>query len=415
MPWETLDALIEGKSPVDLNLMPVKTEEEAFDLVYRYGYDTRLAEDLEETLALIAEAIAFVEHRLLKPPPNATDWASLDEPETSNALQEVPAAIKQVQSPEELILMAANSKKPDRLWACAVLKVLHTLVHLHNNPSLHFYQQASDCIISHFHKLLMPMPDGTFNLIDRNGRELNLFGFETKSNKPRESILIKLLCKKEALTEDVRDLVGVRIITHEPVDTVLAVDILRSQKVILFSNIIPSRSKNNLLDFEQLRTQYERAQVAIENGKLSAKNTLELLRSIPLKFGPHQDFSKENPSTLPDYKSIHITCRHFLRFKSDSPFLIYKPNTEELPFLPVEKAIEDGFDLLDEKAPTEVTESLQTQGDIRLAFPYEIQLMDKHSYLENQSGKSAHSLYKQNQIATARRRVLGPLFKYYAR
>jgi uncharacterized protein (TIGR04562 family) len=64
--------------------------------------------------------------------------------------------------------------------------------------------------------------------------------------------------------------------------------------------------------------------------------------------------------------------------------------------------------------PQEIETEVQAKGDIRLAFPYEIQVLDAQSYLENKSGKSAHTLYKQKQLATARKRVLGALVHFYS-
>ena len=40
-------------------------------------------------------------------------------------------------------------------------------------------------------------------------------------------------------------------------------------------------------------------------------------------------------------------------------------------------------------------------------FNYEIQLLDRLSYQAATSGPASHGAYKQRQLATARRRVLG--------
>ena len=47
--------------------------------------------------------------------------------------------------------------------------------------------------------------------------------------------------------------------------------------------------------------------------------------------------------------------------------------------------------------------------EIRFFYPFEVQLMDRQSYDENERGRSAHSEYKKSQIQTAMRRVMGNL------
>jgi len=70
----------------------------------------------------------------------------------------------------------------------------------------------------------------------------------------------------------------------------------------------------------------------------------------------------------PQYRSLHITCRQLLRLKSG-----------------------DG------------------STETRFAFPYEVQILDKVSYLNSKVGQGAHASYKQRQLFAARRRVLGSL------
>ncbi len=377
LPWETLDAIIEGKSPIDLNSLHVRNHEEASALVLSYGYDLRLADDLAEMQALLRETVEFIENRFLT---DQVNWQEYDEPVLS--ISKIPEPVRSMTDICELILTAATGKKPEKLWACAILKVLHTLLHLHNNPTLRYFQEASDSIILKFHHLLLPHPDGTFSLLGKHGRHIDLYGFETKYKKPRESILIKLLCKKENVAEEVWDLVGVRLITHIPADALLTIELLREQKVLLFSNIIPTRSRNTLVDFEAFRTDYERMLKEMQNGKRHFEDINALFKAIPIKPPTTNDFSS-NPSSLPDYRSIHITCRHFLNVQ------------------PPEEP--DELDLLDDPVG-----ELDAHGT-RIAFPFEIQILDKANYLENKAGKTAHNVYKLKQVIAARRRVLGRL------
>ena len=49
--------------------------------------------------------------------------------------------------------------------------------------------------------------------------------------------------------------------------------------------------------------------------------------------------------------------------------------------------------------------------EIKFFFPFEIQIMDKQTFLINQKGLGSHADYKQNQLEAARERVLGNLLK----
>ena len=374
IPWDAMDAILQGKSPIDLKGLPVRSREEAAELVASYGYDLNNPEDKAEIEMLYAEAIEFVENKLLSPD---MDWPSMGEPEAPSDI--VPNHIIASRDVTDLILTASQADGPDKYWACAILKVLHTLVFVHNGFIYRYFEEASESILSKFNTILIPQADDTFLLKGSEGRYLKLFGFEAKYQKPRESILVKLLCKKENVAEDVWDLIGVRIITFHPAETIQAINMLREQKVIVLSNAMSSRTRNTLIDYDAVKTDYEQTYNEYMDG-LQDENAIRKFFEQWSKHTGNTETAteankgfEENPSSSPDYKAIHITCRHLLKLKA--------------------------------------AEDQQDPGKqyYRFAFPYEIQLMDKAGYLESKSGKSAHTLYKQKQLAAARRRVLGLL------
>ncbi|HEY9745605.1 MAG TPA: TIGR04552 family protein [Oculatellaceae cyanobacterium] len=362
LPWETLSAMIQGKSSIDLTAMPVYSRDEAYALVYNYGFDLNLPEDAAEVEGLFIEAMNFIEHRFLTP---AIDWEGLGEP--PSPAEKIPLAVTESRNVLDLIMLASQRDNPLRPWACALLKVMHTLVYIRNSPLYKYHAQASETILSRFREILYPEEDGTVTLQGLQGRFLKLYAFEAKHHKPRESILIKLLCKKENVAENVWDLVGVRMVTFHPAEAILAVDILREQKIILFPNIIPSRSRNTLIDFEHFRELYEKQLKAFRLGEVTLEEMQEIFKTNEFNI-PQSVPVNQNPLSSPQYRSLHITCRQLLRVKPDS-----------------------------------------TLAETRFAFPYEIQIFDKESYLESKIGLGAHASYKQRQLFAARRRVLGSL------
>ena len=55
----------------------------------------------------------------------------------------------------------------------------------------------------------------------------------------------------------------------------------------------------------------------------------------------------------------------------------------------------------------------ELKREIKFFFPFEIQIMDKQTFLINQKGLGSHTEYKQNQLEAARKRVLGKILEPY--
>lgn len=363
LPWETLSAMIQGRSSIDLTAMPPANRTEAYDLIYNYGFDLNHPDDKAEMDGYFSEAVRFIEHRFLSP---EIDWAAYGEP--LPPASRIPASVAAACDVLALIMTASQPEHPDRPWACALLKVIHTLVYIRNSPLYKYHAQAGETILRRFRDVIPVRPDGTLIMLGKNGRQLPLAAFEAKHYKPRESILIKLLCKKENVAENVWDLVGVRLVTFHPAQAILAVDILREQKVILFPNVIPSRSRNTLIDFNHFRQLYEKELKQARLGRRSM-DSLQALFETDDFILPDETHAAQNPLSSPRYRSLHITCRQLLRIPS---------------------------------APG-------SGPDTRFAFPYEVQILDQANYLDSKVGHGAHANYKLRQLFAARNRVLGVL------
>ncbi len=364
LPWDSLSAIIQGRSSIDMAALAVSTEEEARALLYNYGYDVNVPEDMAEMEGYLVEAVNFIEHRFLT---SSIAWA--EHKEAAPPASHIPNAVVGNRNVIDLILMAGDATHPQRDWACALLKVIHTLVYIQNSALYKYHNQASETILSRFREVLLPENDGTVLLQGGNNRSLRLFAFEAKHHKPRESILLKLLCKKENVAENVWDLVGVRLVTFHPAQAIQAVDILREQRVILSPNVVPSRSRNTLIDFDHFKNLYEANLRAYQSGRRTLAE-MEALFETDEFLLPEETHASQNPSSAAHYRSLHITCRQLLRVRSE-----------------------------------------HGMSETRFAFPYEIQILDKASYLDSKTGEGAHSQYKLRQLFAARRRVLGNLLK----
>jgi uncharacterized protein (TIGR04562 family) len=362
--WETLDALLGGVSSIDLNEgLNLRSREEAEAFIRHYGFDVSLVDDREELATYYREAVRFIEAHLLQP---AEEWLAQGEPASPRLT--VPPHVVASGDVTDLLLLASNGQRaPDCFWACAVLKVMHTLAHIHHAPFYKSFDQGREQILARLSAILHAEPEtGGFILGEPSkGVSLRLYGFETKSRKSLESTLVKLLCKKGNVAEQVDDLIGIRLITETPAEAILVVELLRRLKIIVYPNLIPNRTRNTLIDLDAFRRLYDTLDIA----HCSWEEALSKVRALQ-DLSPPEDrtFNEHNPSSSRQYRSLHLTCRQLVR--------VTFPRSEVVH---------------------------------RFFFPYEIQIMDRANYLESRNGNSSHVQYKRRQLAVARRRVLGPL------
>jgi uncharacterized protein (TIGR04562 family) len=106
-----------------------------------------------------------------------------------------------------------------------------------------------------------------------------------------------------------------------------------------------------------------------------------------------------NPHSSEFYRSIQFTCRQLIKLKN--PLF---DHVKELKSVAKNRGLEDDLtktiDRIDLK---------YIQREVRFFYPYEVQVMDEKSAIENEQGQSAHHEYKKAQSQTALRRVMGSL------
>ncbi len=364
--WDMIEAMLSGKSSIDLNGVPFRSREDAEQFLIHYGFDWQVESDRAELVGLFDEAVRFIHEVIL-----------------AKEVEELPATLKKIptrlttevnQDILSLMMIAADKTHPEQPWACALLKVMHTLAHIQNSPLYTHFDVAKEQILNKINRVLDRDPEGHFLLgvPGPQGRVLPIYAFEKKDRKSRESILVKLLSKKENVAQEVHDMIGLRLVTFTEAEALLALDILRENRVIVFPNIIPSRSRNTLVDLTCMKEQYQAIAAKILQGEATTDDLSDWFQGNTPKCvwdgQSSPDFSAHNPSSSKHYRSIHITCRQLIRVRD--------PKT--------------GF-------------------ENRFFYPFEIQITDKASYLENKDGSSAHAHYKERQFLLARQRVLGPL------
>jgi uncharacterized protein (TIGR04562 family) len=150
--WEVLDVIISGKSSIDSPTgFALANMEEADRFVQSYGYDNDNPIERAEILGNFRESLNFIRKHFLQP-------------ENPNGLKlEVPRKILELTDIRELFLMASMqlpgqaSDTPGtalKSWACALLKVMHTIAHIDKDVRSPYFGDVQQQIFDRFYKLI---------------------------------------------------------------------------------------------------------------------------------------------------------------------------------------------------------------------------------------------------------------------
>jgi uncharacterized protein (TIGR04562 family) len=370
--WDILDMMLRGQSGLDLQSVPFETRSDAEYFLRNYGFNWAKPSDQEEMSRIQHAAIDLIETRFLV---SHTHWDHF----WAHDDFRVPRELKRCELPE--LMQKASETNPNRWergWACAILKLMHLICHVENSFYAHYLQEAREQIVARFeaclfndlksNKLCFGHPDDLY---------LPIVDFQVKDSKTLHSTIMKLICKKESIAEQVLDLLGVRIVTEKPADTVLALEIMRRNRIVIFANLIPSRSRNTLISLNDMASIEHDIRQALPPHHAHSDSTqvLDLLRSVALSSPVIPAIKDYNRESHDQYRAIHLTARQLIR------------------------PLSSGSD--------------STLREHRIFFPYEVQLLDAASAERNRSGDSAHSHYKRKKIIQARRRILAPLLSQH--
>jgi uncharacterized protein (TIGR04562 family) len=388
-PWMSLDVLIGGKSSIDLPELRIKDWDEATQFILSYGYNPENDNDRRSMDAILIEAINFIHRHLL-----------------TEKGYKPPEEILKCDDIRHLLMFAANREKSKclrRSWACAILRVMHTIAHIEGVHRLIEIQEAGKQIkerfVSHIAK------DGGGNeWLGEVGKGVELEKIEWKMAKTRESIILKLLHKSGNVAETIFDLIGVRLVTKCLSDVLAVIKYLRMFHIVSVPNVHPSRSRNTIVDVARFRSNVEMLNDMLVSGRLPAEEYPKLLEKLTA--GGDINGQSSNPHTASNYRAVQMTCRQLIRYKNPDWLWIDKM-----------EAAQANADKKEAEHLRRLVKFVKTwpgvcdSREMSAFFPYEIQVMDKDAYDANEHGEASHDRYKQSQIRTARRRVLGDILK----
>jgi uncharacterized protein (TIGR04562 family) len=388
--WDSLAVLIEGISPIDLAGLDIKNLYDADLLVRQYGYSPKDPINARYIHAAIIEALSFIETHLMP-----IEWQAGKRP---------PPEILYAHDIRELLLFASGHGEGDeerQAWACAVLKIIHAIAHVEQTRDV-VLGAAREQIMSQFDKYVFSDGSGTLRFGSRQNN-IELAAIDWKVSKSRQSILLKLLHKRGNVSEEINDLLGVRIITKKLCDVMRVAQLIREFHMITFVNSTPARARNTLIDMDTFRHNTQKLAQMLQDDKINQDEFVILMEHLAASTSkPRKTANAVNPHTGSNYRSVQFTVRQLIHL--DNPYLAWMERLQEI--------------LSDEKLDPRIRQAMQMNEELyrawmqnhgkstRVFFPFEVHILDEASFEHNKSGLASHARYKKSQIRTVRRRIL---------
>jgi uncharacterized protein (TIGR04552 family) len=256
--------------------------------------------------------------------------------------------------PARDLLLVASQKGRRRTYACIVLKVMHVMHHLAGRELFTKLPVSGDQI---FHLI----EDKVLRTVEEiKGVGCQVVEFEW-SRKHADSLITKLLAKKESIAADVYDKLRFRMITNSE-DQLIFVMRELTQRLIPFNYVIPGQSVNDIIKIrETLGKSPALARFLPEITDLAAV-------AADKKPSPQNEFSG------PGFRVIN--------FVADLPVRIdkYLGRTPEDPMF-------------------------AEYGTLVFVLT-EFQIIDARTAENNEAGENSHEKYKERQFARVKARLM---------
>jgi len=379
--WDALNAATEGRSYVDVQKLNVRTKQEATQFLKSYGYDSESPLEREEIWKIYFEAISFLREALLD--------AGEQIPE--------PFLTRCNQSDILKLLQEASKATPDEnsRWSCAILRVMHIISHLDNDVRFENFRYAREQIFDRFDSLVQAVEGERRWTIGTGKKSVKLVRYLKKERKDRNSTLIKLLSKPKTMVEAIYDRIGFRFVTDTRWEAFQLTRVMFETGLVSATNIHPQRSMNTLIPTEVFRNFVEDTNHQIDQNRMDealfqrSLKKMEQETEVSLK-------SIKNRFSSSWYRAIQFTCRQLI-VAPDPTFVFWNDLKSQI---------------IQEKGVAEVLKQVPITLREKRTFyyPFEIQILDKESYVDAIGGRSRHREYKARQRLMARNRVLRDLF-----
>jgi uncharacterized protein (TIGR04562 family) len=397
--WEAFDVVCSGKSSLDAKnyLSELYDKNQVTNFLSGYGFNITDPVESAELFGIFQEALQFIKrYFLIEGNPEGLDL-------------KVPNYLYSITNISELFLSATGNsnfklKTEESLWAGVILKVMHTILHADKDLRARYFSTVQQQIFDRFYKFILRDDENRLFLKNEAGTTIPLFDFQTKAKKTRDSIIIKLLHKQENVAEELFDRIGVRIITYNKLDALRVIEFLHKNYVIMINNIKPSRSQNTLVDLKLLRKKIGGLYKLSIRSQIPEDEFYQRLNKLISESYPHghQDEEK-NVHSSNEYRAIHFTGRQLIKYRN--PFMSSFNEVRKQALKDKENPLSQSLLSLDTSA---------ISRDVRFFYPFEVQITDYESHLQNTQGEASHNEYKRSQLRSAMKRIFKPILELHA-
>jgi uncharacterized protein (TIGR04562 family) len=394
--WEALDVVCSGKSSLDAKnyLTELYDKNQVTNFLAGYGFNITDPVENAELFGIFQEALQFIKrYFLIEGNPEGLDL-------------KVPNYLYSISNISELFLSATGNsnfklKTEESLWAGVILKVMHTILHADKDLRARYFSTVQQQIFDRFYKFILRDDENRLFLKNDSGTRIPLYDFQTKAKKTRDSIIIKLLHKQENVAEELFDRIGVRIITYNKLDALRVIKFLHKNYVIMINNIKPSRSQNTLVDLKLLRkNMFGLYKMAIRNQLPEDDFYQRLNNLISDSFPKSAHHPDKNLHSSDVYRAIHVTGRQLIKYRN--PFMSSFNEVRKQALKDKENPLSQSLLSLDTSA---------ISRDVRFFYPFEVQITDYESHLQNTQGEASHNDYKRSQLRSAMKRIFKPILE----
>jgi uncharacterized protein (TIGR04552 family) len=324
--------LLRGGSVIDWHRLYFSDRVEVDRFLRVNEFDPESPEDMGRLDALRDEAVEYLERHLgFRIPDEVADGI-----------------------PARDLLLVASQKGKRRTHACIVLKAMHVLHHLAGRSLITRLPVSADQI---FHLV----EDKVLHTVEEmKSAGCAIVEFEW-SRKHADSLITKLLAKRETIAADVYDKLRFRTITQSEEEMAFVLREM-TQRLVPFNYVIPGQSVNDILD---LRATIESSAAL----RRFLPDLLDLSHVAADKKPPVQ-----NEFSGPNYRVIN--------FVADLPVRIDKY---------LSRAPDDPL--------------FEESGAVVFVLT-EFQIVDARTAAENEHGENSHERYKERQIQRVRARLM---------
>lgn len=324
---ESVRLLLKGHSVIDWQRLAFRTHEEVERFLRVNEMDLQRPADREHLERVRTEAVDYL---------------------TRYLEYRIPADIAE-ELPVEQLFLLASTRERHATYACVVLKVMHVIHHLEGRDTLFRLPISDDQVFGLVENKVMQMVEE----IRAAGYPIVEFSW---SRKEWDSIVTKLLAKRESIAARVYDKLRFRLVVPHKNDVLPLLQTLL-HRFVPFNYVIPGQTVHSLLSFPQVVDQHP-----------------EVAKWLPaLQPDPDGEANESSNSfSAPGYK--------VLNFIADIPVRV--------------SALQPHLDLATTAEETAIVFVLT-----------EFQLVDQHTQRDNEQQENSHRAYKERQLAQVRERL----------